>query len=134
MRPPGGPGHRPLCPTERPRAGARPRGVPVTVPLRLSLAVAGDTVTCTLGEATLSRRHTSAFDRERARTLSREAVATLWRATHERTFADRNLADLRQVGEELYLALLPAEVREALRGHQGPLLLDLDEVLVTVPW
>ena len=102
--------------------------------MRLSLAVAGDAVTCMIGEATLSRRHTFAFDRERVRKLAGEAVATLRRATHERHLADRNLADLRQAGEQLYLTLLPAEVRESLRGHRGPLLLQLDEILVTVPW
>ncbi|MBI5482677.1 MAG: CHAT domain-containing protein [Deltaproteobacteria bacterium] len=106
----------------------------MTVPLRLSLQVAGDAVTCTLGDATLSRRHEIAFDRERAHGLARAVVATLQRATHERALAERNLADLRHAGEQLYLALLPAEVREALRARKGPLLLELDEVLVTVPW
>lgn len=103
-------------------------------PLRLSLQVAGDALHCMLGHATLSRRHTIPFDGARTQTLARAVVATLRRATHERALADRNLADLRQAGEALYLALLPGEVREALRVHKGPLQLELDEHLVTVPW
>jgi CHAT domain-containing protein len=106
----------------------------VSPPLRLALQMVGGTITCTLGEATLSHRHEMAFDFDRVRSLSGEVVATLRRATHERALADQNLADLRRVGEELWLALLPAPVREALRARKGPLLLELDELLVTVPW
>jgi CHAT domain-containing protein len=102
--------------------------------MKLGLALTGAAVTCSVGDATLSHRTAVRWDRERVLGLSRTIVGTLARATHDRGLAAQNLDDLRHAGEELYRSLLAPEVQEALRGAQGPLLLELDEALLMAPW
>jgi CHAT domain-containing protein len=66
---------------------------------------------------------------------SRELVAVLTRGNRARTLTTQCLHELRGYGEELYRALIPEAVREELGDVEGrPVLLDLDESLVAVPW
>ncbi len=102
--------------------------------MRLSFSVADDQLLCTVAEETLSQKLMRPFDRARVAALSREMLQVLTRGNRARKLTDNNLVDLRHVGEELLRLLVPVEVQDELRRGSGPLLLELDEALVAVPW
>ncbi|HEY3353102.1 MAG TPA: CHAT domain-containing protein [Polyangia bacterium] len=102
--------------------------------MKLALALTGDAVTCTAGDGTLSHRFAVRYERERVLALTRTVAGVLERATHVRGLSAANLDDLRHAGDELCRSLLAPEIQDALRRQQGPLLLELDEALVLVPW
>ena len=102
--------------------------------MRLTFAVAGGQIVCTVAGETLSQKRSLPFDPAHAAALGRETLAILTRGNRARRLTESNLADLRHVGEELLRALVPPDVQEELRRGSGPLLLELDEALVAVPW
>src|SRR5262249_44652998 len=76
-----------------------------------------------------------AFDEGRINQASRDLVAVLMRGNRQRKLNEACLRDLRTLGEELYRALIPPAMREELSGvEKQPLLLEIDEGLVAVPW
>jgi CHAT domain-containing protein len=102
--------------------------------VRLSFSVAGEQIVCTVAAETLSHKTARPFDRARVAALGRETLQILTRGNRSRKLTESNLADLRHVGEELWRALVPPEAQEELKRGSGPLLLELDEALVAVPW
>src|SRR5437016_3294692 len=102
--------------------------------MRLGFSVAGVTLECSIIEATVSHKHHIGFDAPRVAAQAREVISLLGRANRSRRLSLESLADLRHVGEELWRALLPAEVQAELRRQTGPLLIELDEALVALPW
>jgi CHAT domain-containing protein len=104
-------------------------------PIRLSFSAYGGRLTCSVAQETLSHKAVLAFDEARIAAASRDAVAVLTRGNRQRKLTDALVADLRTIGEDLYRALIPASVQHELRLlEKVPLLLDIDEGLVAVPW
>jgi CHAT domain-containing protein len=104
-------------------------------PVRLSFSAFGGRLQCAVGQDTLSHKAYLPFDEPKVMAASRELVAVLTRGNRARTLTAQCLHELRGYGEELYRALIPEAVREELGDAEGrPVLLDLDEALVAVPW
>ena len=102
---------------------------------RLTFTVFGDRLACTVAQETLSHKCLVPYDAERVAEATRTIVGTLARGNRARTLSDANLRDLQGAGEELWRMLIPEPVRDDLEGHDGsPLLLELDDALVPVPW
>ena len=102
---------------------------------RLTFTVFGDRLACTVAQETLSHKCMVPYDAARTAELTRTVIGTLARGNRARSLSDANLRDLRNAGEELWRALIPEPVREDSSGHDGsPLLLELDDALVPVPW
>ena len=107
--------------------------------MRLSFEVSGDasghaTLRVRLGATTVTDEHTLPWDAAHTTALAAQIVAVLRRGNRARALADSALSELRFLGEELYRALIPPQLEEALRRGHGPLLLDLDESLVPLPF
>ena len=107
--------------------------------MRLSFEISGEisvdaTLRVRLGATTVTDEHTLPWDAARTAALAEQIVAVLRRGNRSRALADAGLSELRFLGEELYRALVPPQLEEALRRGRGPLLLDLDEALVPVPF
>src|SRR5262245_36953997 len=103
--------------------------------IRLSFSAFGGRLSCSVAQETLSHKAVLPFDEARIGAASREAVAVLTRGNRQRKLTDALMAELRIVGEELYRSLIPASVqRELGLLEKVPLLLDIDEQLVAVPW
>ena len=66
--------------------------------------------------------------------MSRQLVGVLRRGNRTRALADDALTELRFLGDELHRALIPQALERDLQRGSGPLLLDLDESLVPVPF
>ncbi|MEO6951570.1 MAG: CHAT domain-containing protein [Polyangia bacterium] len=106
--------------------------------MRLSFEISGEvsgkTLRVRLGSTTVTDEHSLPWDAARTTALAEQIVDVLRRGNRARSLAESALSELRFLGEELYRALIPPGLEEALRRGQGPLLLDLDEALVPVPF
>lgn len=87
-----------------------------------------------LGAATVTDEHSLPYDEARVERLSHQLVGVLRRGNRTRALADGALAELRFLGDELHRALIPQSLERELQRGSGPLLLDLDETLVAVPF
>ncbi len=87
-----------------------------------------------LGAATVTDEHSLPFDEARVERLSHQLVGVLHRGNRARALAEDALAELRFLGDELHRALIPQSLERELQRGSGPLLLDLDETLVAVPF
>jgi CHAT domain-containing protein len=104
-------------------------------PVRLSFSAFAGRLQCAVAEGTLSHKAFLPFDEARVLAASRELVAVLTRGNRSHTLTSQCLHDLRALGEDLYRMLVPDGVRESLLAAEGrPVLLELDETLVAVPW
>jgi CHAT domain-containing protein len=103
--------------------------------VRLSVSATGAELSAAVAQGTILHRARIAYDAARVADLSGRIVAVLARGARQRTLTQPALADLRTLGEELARAILPAETRADLAELDGqPLLLEIDEALVAVPW
>ena len=87
-----------------------------------------------LGSTTVTDEHSLPWDAARTTALAASIVDVLRRGNRSHSLAASALSELRFLGEELHRALIPPQLEAALRRGQGPLLLDLDETLVAVPF
>ena len=87
-----------------------------------------------LGSATLTDEHVLPVDEEKLARLARGVVGVLARGNRARSLAEDALSELRFLGDELHRTLIPAAIEPELRRGGGPLLLDLDEAMVPVPF
>lgn len=84
---------------------------------------------------TLLHKATARYDEARIANAAKQLVECLARAARQRTLSAAGLADLRTLGEELYRALLPPAIRDDLSEIEGrPLVLEMDERFVSIPW
>ena len=106
--------------------------------MRLSFEISGEvsgaTLRVRLGSTTVTDEHTLPWDAAHVTALAGKIVDVLRRGNRARSLAESALSELRFLGEELYRALIPPGLDAQLRRGQGPLLLDLDEALVPVPF
>lgn len=101
--------------------------------MRLTLSVSGATLAATFAGETMARKHTLPYDAAATAATAREIIEVLARGNRARTLSDKNLEDLKHLGERLWRTLVPSELHgELLRGDS--LQLELDESLVAVPW
>lgn len=104
-------------------------------PVRLSFSVFGGRLQCAVAQETLSHKAYLPYDEARILAASRELIAVLTRGNRQRKLTEACLHDLRTIGEELYRQLIPEAAREDLAEADGrPVLLEVDESLVPVPW
>jgi CHAT domain-containing protein len=104
-------------------------------PVRLSISGSGSEVVLAVAAGTLLHKASARYDEERIARAARQLIECLARGARQRTLTQAGLADLRTLGEELYRALFPPAVRDDLSEVEGrPLLLEMDERFVTVPW
>ncbi|MGZ3408682.1 MAG: CHAT domain-containing protein, partial [Polyangia bacterium] len=101
--------------------------------MRLSVSVSGATLAMTFAGDTMSRKYTLEYDAAATAATARAIVEVLARGNRGRTLSDKNLEDLKHHGEQLWRALMPAELAAEL-GRGDTLQLELDEALVAVPW
>ena len=101
--------------------------------MRLSLSVSGATLAVTFAGETMARKHTLPYDAAATAATARAIVDVLARGNRARTLSDKNLDDLKHLGEQLWRTLVPAELHGEL-GRGDSLALELDEALVAVPW
>jgi CHAT domain-containing protein len=103
--------------------------------VRLSITTVGDKIVTAVARDTLLHKASTPFDEAWVKDASGRLVAALARGNRGRKLTESVLGELRTIGEELYRALLPETTREDLAEVEGrPLLLELDEALVAVPW
>jgi CHAT domain-containing protein len=103
--------------------------------VRLSVAVAGADLTAAVAQGTVVHRARLAYDAAKVQDLSARIVGVLARGARQRTLTQPALADLRTLGEELGRAVLPPATQADLAELDGqPLLLEIDDALVAVPW
>jgi CHAT domain-containing protein len=104
-------------------------------PVRLSISGSGSEVVLAVAAGTLFHKASARYDEARVASASRQLVECLARAARQRTLGQAGLADLRTLGEELYRALFPPAIRDDLSEVEGrPLVLEMDERFVSVPW
>lgn len=90
---------------------------------------------CAVVRETLSHKAVVPYDRERVRKATQQVIDVLARGNRARKLTDECLWDLRTVGEQLYLALIPQAVRDDLNDlEESSLLLEIDQELVFIPW
>jgi CHAT domain-containing protein len=106
----------------------------LTFELAVGPADSGAMLRVRLGSATLTDEHTLPTSQEKLQRLSRQLVGVLRRGNRARALAEDALSELRFLGEELHRALIPPALEPELRRGGGPLLLDLDEALVSIPF
>ncbi len=106
----------------------------LTFELALGAAPEGAMLRVRLGSATVTDEHTLPTSEEKLQRLSRQLVGVLRRGNRARALAEDALSELRFLGEELHRALIPPALEPELRRGTGPLLLDLDEALVPIPF
>ena len=102
--------------------------------MRLSFHVEGDSVVATIEVGTLSYKRTLPYEPQRIRQLSSEVVDVLARGNRAHTLTGSNLRNLRQIGEQLAQQLVHPDIASRLPEADQTVLLQLDELLVTVPW
>jgi len=101
--------------------------------VRLTLSVSGATLAVTFAGETMARKHTLPYDAAATAATAREIVEVLARGNRARTLSEKNLEDLKHLGERLWRTLVPSELHAEL-GRGDSLQLELDEALVAVPW
>jgi CHAT domain-containing protein len=106
--------------------------------IRLAVSRYGAELEVRLEHGTLSHKEHIPFDEARVLDRARDLVAALARGNRSRKLTQACLKEMHTVGEELYRALLPestrADLARAVADEAAPLLLQLDEGLVAVPW
>ena len=85
-------------------------------------------------EGTVTDEHVLPLDEDKLQRTARAVVGVLRRGNRSRSLAEDALSELRFLGEELHRLLVPPPLEATLRRGSGPLLLDLDEALVPVPF
>ena len=103
--------------------------------MRLTISAAGGELQLVVAAGTSRHQASLRWDEARVTSASQQLIDVLARGARARNLSRAALADLRTVGEELYLALFPPAIRDELAEVEGrALLLEMDERFVAIPW